>query len=243
MAIGNTFKILLLCVLLTAKQSMAQIGYQVSLLNTATGEPQANKTVNVNISITNSENEIVHTEIQTATTNDFGILSLSVGKENTFKNTDWNKLPFYIAATVNGALIGKSQILTVPVAEYAKTAGTVLTKEMVVGTWGYEYTYKNNDGYSYTRVEDFTLNDDGTGVYHLSIPGNTWNMAIHWKIRGNVISLYAKTEDVMRANNYILISSSVPFHLLLRLIYDAETNKLHQEGNSNFFVLGIFSKK
>ena len=130
-----------LCILLAIPQiTKAQIGYQVSLLNTATGEPQANKTVNVNIAIRNTENEVIHTEIQTATTNDFGILSLSVGNEDTFKDADWNKLPFYISVSADGTLIGKSQILTVPVAEYAKTAGPVLTKEMVVGTWSYKYS-------------------------------------------------------------------------------------------------------
>ena len=111
----------LLCLFAIAAQ--AQIGYQVTLLNTATGEPRANETVNVTVEITNSENAVVCTETKSATTNDFGILSVAVGTADTFSKADWTKLPFFISATVDGVMIGKSQLLSVPVAEYAKYTG------------------------------------------------------------------------------------------------------------------------
>ena len=47
----------------------AQIGYQVSLLNTATGEPQANVTVNATVTITDATNGILYTGTQQATSN------------------------------------------------------------------------------------------------------------------------------------------------------------------------------
>ena len=133
--------------------SSAQIGYQVSLLNSATGEPRAGETVNVSITLTNSANATIYSQTQSATTNDFGILSLAIGNANTFNNVDWSKLPFFISAYVDGKLIGRSQILTVPVAEYAKKAryteyaGTadyahrtgVLTMAMLEGTWIGDY--------------------------------------------------------------------------------------------------------
>ena len=145
---------------IASQQLSAQIGYQVSLLNSATGEPRAGETVNVSITLTNSANATIYSQTQSATTNDFGILSLAIGNANTFNNVDWSRLPFFISAYVDGKLIGRSQILTVPVAEYAKKtqnakyaeyAGTadyahktgVLTMAMLEGTWscGYE-TYK-----------------------------------------------------------------------------------------------------
>ena len=113
--------------------SHAQIGYQVSLLNTATGEPRAGVTVNATVTITDSSDKVIYTGTQQATTNDFGVLSLTVGNADTFSKADFGKLPFFISVSVDGALIGKSQILSVPVAEYAKRTGE-LTVDKLVGT-------------------------------------------------------------------------------------------------------------
>ncbi len=135
--------------------SRAQIGYQVSLLNTATGEPRAGVTVNAVVTITDSSDKVVYTGTQQATTNDFGVLSLAVGDDATFKNADWSKLPFFISVSVDGTLVGKSQILSVPVAEYAKKTGE-LTKEMLVGTW--VSSYKHNE-----KIDDHYYRYDSEG--------------------------------------------------------------------------------
>ena len=49
----------------------AQIGYQVSLLNSKTGEPHVNETVSVKREITDSEGSMIYSANQNATTNDF----------------------------------------------------------------------------------------------------------------------------------------------------------------------------
>ena len=112
----------------------AQIGYQVSLLNSATGEPRANETVSVQVEITNSKGTVICSETKSATTNEFGVLSLQVGNASTFENVDWSKLPFYVSATVDGIMVGKSQILNVPVAEAAKTLVNV-DPDLICKTW------------------------------------------------------------------------------------------------------------
>lgn len=171
---------------IVSQQTNAQIGYQVSLLNSATGEPRAGETVNVSIRLTNSANATIYSQTQSATTNDFGILSLAIGKANTFNNVDWSKLPFFISAYVDGKLIGRSQILTVPVAEYAKKAGTadyahrtgVLTMAMLVGTWIGDYsdytfyadrtcvrTYHDHDHDDPSYEQRFKYSIDGNHVY------------------------------------------------------------------------------
>lgn len=128
-------------------QASAQIGYQVSLLNSATGEPRVHATVNAQVTLTNSLDEIILTENKSVTSNDFGVLSFTIGDENTLKDVDWNKLPFHISVKVDGVLIGKSQVLSVPVAEYAKQSGAVITKEMLMGkTWKYHRTYTDEGG-------------------------------------------------------------------------------------------------
>lgn len=146
-----------------AQMSWAQIGYQVSLLNSATGEPRANETVSVFVQITNSVGESIYGQTQSATTNDFGILSLAIGNANMFNNVDWSKRPLFISATVDGKFLGKTQILTVPVAGYARNSSYaelanyadtatyarntgVLTKEILVSKeW-----ITDEDGYKLT---------------------------------------------------------------------------------------------
>ena len=124
--------LLIFCGLFVSIQSSAQIGYQISLLDTKTGEPRTNERVNVSVKISDSKGNIICNETQSVTSDAFGVLSLTVGNETTFSNVDWNNLPLSISASVDGILIGSSSVLNVPVAEYAKATG-VLTMEMLVG--------------------------------------------------------------------------------------------------------------
>ncbi len=172
----RTIVYIILCILVIPVASRAQIGYQVSLLNTATGEPRAGVTVSAAMTITDSSDKIVYTGTQQATTNDFGVLSLAVGDDATFKNADWSKLPFFISVSVDGTLVGKSQILSVPVAEYAKKTGE-LTKEMLVGTWVSKYvskyreyittiTFSADGKYSMTNIDYYLDSDNKPHTYN-----------------------------------------------------------------------------
>jgi hypothetical protein len=160
----------------------AQIGYQVSLLNSATGEPRANESVTVKIEITNSENTVICTEEKNATSNEFGVLSLSVGNEKTFEDVDWTKAPFYVSATVDDALIGKSQILTVPIAEAAKRIVGV-SREVLEGIWKYtsgdiwaklNFTFKDNYSGTVIKSRSKWVNNGVpfTHTYTFTITGN-----------------------------------------------------------------------
>lgn len=177
--------------LLIAMISNAQIGYQVSLLNTATGEPRANETVTCQIELTNSEGAVICSETKSATSNDFGVLSLSVGNATTFEQMDWSKLPLYVSVSIGGKLVGQSQVLTVPVAEHAKHYGTLtyenigekevvayefLYNEFLSGTEYYEsikltYTFNSDKKvkYKYTRDRDHnrTSEKEYEGTYRI----------------------------------------------------------------------------
>ena len=133
----------------------AQIGYQVSLLNSATGEPRANVSVEAEVTITNSDDEEIYKGTQRATSNDFGVIQLTVGNQSTFKDVNWNKLPFFIEVSVDGTVIGKSQILTVPIAEAAKYLAPGIDIDDLVGTWSY------GDG---NYVRQIVFSKDGTGI-------------------------------------------------------------------------------
>ena len=112
----------------------AQIGYQVAVVDQTTGEPKVNTSVSVTVTITDNAGAEITKTTQSVTTNDFGVVLLQIGNESTFDDTDWSKLPLWISATVDGVSLGKTQILTVPVAEYAKRTGQ-LTVEKLVGEW------------------------------------------------------------------------------------------------------------
>lgn len=167
--------------LMIASSAKAQIGYQVSLLNKATGEPRANTTVNATITITDSQDGVVYTGTQRATSNDFGVLSLAVGNADTFQNVDTGKLPLFISVTVDGTLIGKTQILSVPVAEVANRLKTSFTKEDLIGTWKYSYTY---DGFTSYSAITFSSNGSFKKIIQEYTDFGTY------EIEGNTIFLY-----------------------------------------------------
>lgn len=163
--------------------AQAQVGYQVSLLNTATSEPRANVTVNAQVTITDSQNKTIYNGTQKATSNDFGVLSLTVGDANTFVEAGTSKWPLFISVTVDGTLIGKSQILSVPIAEVANNLKSSFTKEDLIGTWVY-YDYDGNISEKYI----FKENGEVENVYVLG----EYHYKGEYEIVGNNIYLFIK---------------------------------------------------
>ena len=201
--------IIAIACMLTSLVGVAQTGYQVALINTATGEPRAHETVSVSVEITDAAGGSIYTGSQSATSNEFGIISLSVGSESTFDKVDWNKLPLYISATVDGVLIGKTQILTVPVAEYAKRTGVLTPDILCSKTWT-------------SRRSKLTFNKSGGGYLEANYSGSI----VKWWISGNIV-LY-KTSSRTHADG------SVEPPLESYLIYIPEAN-LFAEGLGEVF--------
>ena len=184
---------LVLVILALGLQLNAQIGYQVSLLNSATGEPRANETVSVEVEITNSKGTVICSETKSATTNEFGVLSLQVGNASTFESVDWSKLPLYVSATVDGIMVGKSQILNVPVAEAAKTLVNV-DPELICRTWNRIKTEDNQ-----TQAFHLTLNVNKTFTYSgMVLEGESHSCTGKYYIMGNFIFLIQEAgSDIM----------------------------------------------
>lgn len=184
---------IIICFYFYPLYAQAQIGYQVSLLNTATGEPRANVTVTAAVTITDSANKVIYSGTQQATSNDFGVLSLTVGDANTFSNTDWSKLPLYISVTVDGVLIGKSQILSVPVAEVAKAVVPELTVEKLVGTWSGSWSSRGPYSTTYTYTYTFYTNNTCEFVKVVSDQSGTYTYNATYKyviIGGHTVFVY-----------------------------------------------------
>ena len=190
-------QIFLILFILITNVTFSQIGYQVSLLNSATGQPRAGETVTVDIKLTNSENATVYTTQQKGTSNDFGVLSLSVGDAQTFEELDWNKLPLYIEVSIDGVLIAKSQVLSVPVAEYAKKSGFVLTKELLASKdWSYS---GGADICIYNFHENGTFTNSFTSKYE-NLTGTESGL---YYINGNIIYLFPAADDDGDVFHYI----------------------------------------
>ncbi len=173
--------ILLFSVLICTSPTVAQIGYQVSLLDARTGEPRVNEKTSVVVKITDSKGNVVCDETKSVTSDSFGVLSLTVGNSNTFEKVDWNNLPLSISATVDGILIGSSQILTVPVAEHSKHTG-VLTPEILSGKRIKPYEGEDNE-------YNFSKNGTATYTYYEYNAGNPIKMTKSYKyeIEGNIV--------------------------------------------------------
>lgn len=207
-----SFVVALICVL----AADAQIGYQVSLINNATGEARANETVNVTVELS-YEGCVLLSETKSVKTNDFGVLSLSVGDATTFQDFDWNKLPLYISTTVDGILVGKSQILTVPVAQHALHTGT-LTKDFLCSkNWVNSFLYSpgyigakitftfNEEGSAYCLAqyfnEDGTLSDSKEYFYEYFVSGDTVLLLDLYDENNGPLFHYVPERNVLINNN------------------------------------------
>lgn len=183
-------QLFILLTMLLAFSTSAQVGYQVSLLDTKSGEPRANEKTTVLVKISDSKGNIICNETQSVTSDAFGVLSLTVGNETTFSNVDWNNLPLSISASVDGILIGSSSVLNVPVAEYAKATG-VLTMEMLVGRTISMYedcsmTFASNGIVTYVnpyKTERYQFEIDGNNVYVYRDYNFGW--VFHYSVKNN----------------------------------------------------------
>ena len=169
-----------------AAVSHAQIGYQVSLLDQATGAPRVNEYVTVKIDLTDNAGSVICSETHSATTNEFGIISVTIGDADTFARMDWSRLPLWISATVEGVVIGKSQVLNVPVAEYAKRTGLLTKEKLCSKSWTCSTYY--DDG-----TITLTFSQSGTATYYNSYRQSSESFS--YEIDGNTVILYSYAQD------------------------------------------------
>ena len=188
--------------------AQAQIGYQIALLNTATGEARANEKVTVAVSLSNNAGEVFYSETKQATTNDFGVLSLSIGNADTFKDVDLTKMPFFIEVTANGVLIGKSQMLSVPVAEVAKR----VVPMDVTGTWT-ATIIEGGNSYEYY----YTFSSNGTGSYSLNPTYEHHTGPFSYDVEGNAIWVFYNNDNSLQT-----------FHLFKNILYSSNKKYVKQ---------------
>lgn len=128
-----------MAVLFITGQVMAQVpqafNYQ-AVARDASGTILANQTIGLQLSLHqgSSSGTIVYTETHSATTNQFGLFTVSIGQgtpvTGTFSTIDWSTGNYWLQVQMDPAggtsytNMGTDQLLTVPYAMYANNAGT-----------------------------------------------------------------------------------------------------------------------
>lgn len=111
-------------------QTIPQTMSYQAVVRDAQGEIVADKQVSVEVSIlkNNELGDVVYTESHSVKTNANGLMTLAIGTESSFLEIDWADGPYYMKTetTVDGATIeAVSQLMAVPYAKYAETAGNM----------------------------------------------------------------------------------------------------------------------
>jgi uncharacterized protein (TIGR02145 family) len=201
-------------------QSPQRMSYQCVVRN-ATGALVINQSVGIRISILQGTitGKVVYQETYNPNpqTNANGLLSLEIGGglaiSGTFSEIDWSSGPYFLKTETdptggtNYSIIGTSQLLSVPYAMYAKTAGNSfsgnyydLTNKPILfsgnyndlnnlpilfnGMWG-SLTGKPNTLSGYGIIDAMSTSHVANGITSLMV--TNWNMAFSW---GNPAGLY-----------------------------------------------------
>ncbi len=134
-SILNTVMVLLTCTISLSNlfaQSPEKMSYQAVVRNSSNALV-VNTQIGMRISILqgSASGAAVYSETQTPTTNANGLVSIQIGGEKGFDDIDWSAGSYFIQTETDPAggtsytITGTSQLLSVPYALHAKTAGKV----------------------------------------------------------------------------------------------------------------------
>lgn len=104
-------------------QAPMQFNYQAVIRNTE-GQPISNQQVSLEISILkeNTQGPVVFTETHSVQTNEFGLVNLQIGSVESLSEVDWSLPALYIQVSVDGNVMGTTQLLSVPFALHAQSS-------------------------------------------------------------------------------------------------------------------------
>ncbi len=165
MRIISLLALLLLSPIFSFSQAPQGFNYQ-AIVRDSEGNVRANQGVQFQFRIQDLAGNAIYTEAHTIVTNKYGLADgIVIGKGSTvddFSSVDWGNGTYYINVKVDGVDLGTSQLLSVPYALYALSAGTGAGG---VDGVGIESTIDNGDG-------TFTLNyTDGTSFTTIDFTG------------------------------------------------------------------------
>lgn len=114
-------------------QTPESFKYQ-TVIRDAQGFIIAGQLVNLQINILqgNINGQVCCSETYTPITNQFGLVNLELGRQDVvgFDTIDWANGPFFLEVTLDGNVMGTSELLSVPYSLYAKKSGEFLPPHM-----------------------------------------------------------------------------------------------------------------
>ncbi|MCK9156766.1 MAG: hypothetical protein M0P12_11800 [Paludibacteraceae bacterium] len=133
----SLFAFVMMAITLCA-QAPEKFSYQAVVRNNS-GQLLIDKPIDLKIQIARDLNvsEVVYSETQQIKTNGNGLLSIGIGEgvsDFDFTSIDWSKGPFYMKSLIvsgSDSITITQQLLSVPFALYAKTAGNSVSKSYV----------------------------------------------------------------------------------------------------------------
>ncbi|MDY6801331.1 MAG: hypothetical protein SVU94_08915 [Bacteroidota bacterium] len=118
-----TLTIVFFTALLIKAQTPNQFKYQATLRN-SDGSIMAEENVDIDIKILEGSESgtAVFTETHNVTTTAYGVVSLNVGSTEDLTVVNWGDNDYFLEISVDGTVIGTSQILSVPYTLYSKNS-------------------------------------------------------------------------------------------------------------------------
>jgi hypothetical protein len=109
-------------------QAPQMFNYQ-AVLRDAGGNVLANQDLEIEVKILKSgtDGTVVFSELHQTYSNEFGIINLQIGSESSLNGINWSDDNYFVQISVDGALMGTSQLMSVPFALHAKTAENVFS--------------------------------------------------------------------------------------------------------------------
>ncbi len=193
-------------------QDLGSFNYQ-AIIRDANGNVQANTNVTIAIEILqgSTSGATVYNETHTTSTNAYGLVTLQIGSINpsNFSTINWSNTPFFLKISVDGTIIGISQLMSVPLAIHAKEAEIYSETDPVflahpangitstnLSNWNAAYIWGNhaNAGYltSFTEADPVFGAAAAKNITASNI--TNWNSAYSWGNHANAGYLTSFTE-------------------------------------------------
>lgn len=209
--------ILITVSLLLTAQPPNQFKYQAVLRNTD-GTIITEENVSIIISILKSDlTTSVFSETHAATTSTLGLISLNIGSIEDLNGIDWSADEYFLKISVNGTVIGTTQLLSVPYALYAKTAetftGTVNETDPIYSSWNKNYNDLSNSPNIIDSVS--AIIDTTTQFIRTEVDGDATNEIQTISRTGLTVSLsdgggtFQDSVNIYNAGNGINITDNI----------------------------------
>jgi hypothetical protein len=220
----------------TIAQTPEAFQYQ-AVIRDSEGNVRANENITVSINLLQgaTDGTLVYAEDHDVSTNDNGLVNLAVGRGTPtiigttllgpiygdFTTIDWSNTPYFIEVSVDGTVMGTTELLSVAYAKYAETSGSTSSNNVPVsmgnisndatinsGTGNFSVTWDSSNSWYVIELDDYAFHYAGDYVVTVS-PGTTSNVSYGISsVSGNIlVILYDSNGNKVQENFYFTFYS------------------------------------